>query len=157
MSDWDKKYITKEISFGKFIDRIYRNNSYYIGKNLEKYNLNKSEYKYLIRVYCEEGLCQEDIVNLLKVDKYEVAKVVKSLIEKDYIYKIRDNEDKRKYRLYLTDKAKNIKEGFTDVLSDSSSILTKNFSEKEKEIVLDLLTRMANNIYEEVEKIKSNK
>lgn len=42
--------------FGKFITGIYRNNVYYIGKNLERFNINKIEYIYIIKVYNKEGI-----------------------------------------------------------------------------------------------------
>ena len=153
----DEVFITERVSFGKFIDRIYRNNNYYVGKHLEKYNLNKSEYKYLIQIYLNEGICQDDIVNRLKVDKYEVAKGIKSLIEKGYIYKEKDNIDKRKHRLYITEKGNNIKDGFIEILRESSEILTKGFTDKEKNIALELLIRMAQNICDETMKLKNNR
>lgn len=143
--------------FGKFITGIYRNNVYYIGKNLEKFNINKSEYVYLINVYNGEGMCQDELVTHLNVDKYEVAKGVKSLIEKGYLYKEKDKEDKRKHRLYLTEKAKEIEEEFRNVLRDMSKILIHGFTEEEKEIALNLLKRMNVNIMEEVKKIKPHR
>ncbi|MFD3156999.1 MarR family winged helix-turn-helix transcriptional regulator [Haloimpatiens sp. FM7330] len=147
--------LTGKISFGKWIDIISRHLSYYIVKNLKKYNLNRNEYKYLIQIYIREGFCQEDMVERLKVDKYEVAKSVKSLIEKGYIYKTKDEEDRRKYRLFLTDKAKEIKSDFIHILEQSSEVLTRNFSEKEKQLLLDFLFRMTENIYEETTKLKN--
>ncbi|CAH2214950.1 MarR family winged helix-turn-helix transcriptional regulator [Tepidibacter aestuarii] len=153
----DEEFITEKVSFGKFIDRIYRNNNYYVGKHLEKYNLNKSEYKYLIQIYLNEGICQDDIVNRLKVDKYEVARGIKSLIEKGYVYKEKDSIDKRKHRLYITEKGNSIRDGFTAILRESSEILTKGFKEEEKDLVLGFLIRMAQNICEETIKLKNNK
>lgn len=143
--------------FGKFITGIYRNNVYYIGKNLERFNINKSEYIYLIKVYNKEGICQDEIVNLLKVDKYEVAKGVKSLIEKGYLYKEKDEVDKRKHRLYSTDKAKEIEEYIRNVLRNMSEILTEGFNKEEKELALKILKKMDMNIREEVKKIKPSR
>lgn len=156
MDNLDKdNLLTGRISYGKWIDIVSRQLSYYIGKNLERYNLNKNEYKYLIQVYIYEGFCQEDMVEKLKVDKYEVAKGIKSLIEKGYIYKIKDVEDKRKYRLFITDHAKEIKSDFIEILEKSSEVLTKGFSENEKGLLLDFLVRMAENIHTETMKLKN--
>lgn len=153
----DKENSIELLKFGRFVDWIYRNNAYYIGKNLEKFNLNKSEYKYLIRLYAKEGICQDDLVNMLRVDKYEVAKGVKTLIEKGYVYKEKDTEDKRKHRIYLTQKAKHIEVEFKEVLCESSAKLTNGFSDDEKIILLEMLERMTVNMLEEVESIKCNK
>jgi len=153
----DEDFVTETVSFGKFIDHIYRNNNYYVGKRLEKYNLNKSEYKYLIQIYLNEGICQDDIVNILKVDKYEVAKGIKSLTQKGYIHKEKDRIDKRKHRLYVTDRGNSIKNGFIEILRESSQILTKGFTEEQKDLSIEIFSKMSQNIYEEVIKLKNNK
>lgn len=151
------KQISDSNLFGKFITGIYRNNVYYIGKKLEKFNINKSEYTYLINIYNKEGICQDELVQYLNVDKYEVAKGIKSLIEKGYLYKEKDDLDKRKHRLYLTEKAKIIEEEFREVLTNTSDIIMHGFSEEERIIALDFLIRMDGNIREAVTKIKPHR
>lgn len=151
---FNKKTLTDDISYGKYLDFINRNNAYYIGKYFEKINLNKSEYKYLIHIYIEEGICQDDLVTMLRLDKYEVAKGIKSLVTKGYVYKIKDEKDKRKHRLYLEDKAKEIKPEFINILKNSSDILINGFTENEKEMLQGFLIRMAENIYNEASKLK---
>ncbi|GAA0736328.1 MarR family winged helix-turn-helix transcriptional regulator [Clostridium oceanicum] len=153
----DEKFITTRKSFGKYISVIYKNQNYYIGKYIEKYNLNRTEYKYLIQIYENEGICQDDIVNILKVDKYEVAKGVKSLIKKGYVYKEKDEIDKRKNRLYITELGNEIKSGVIEILKKTSEILTKGFKEEEKNLAFEFLLKMAENMGDEVSKIKGNK
>lgn len=140
--------LSKKVSYGKIIAQINRSNSYYIGKKLEKYGLNKSEYKYLIPIYHMEGICQEDLATILKCEKHEVAKGIKALVDKGYLYKEKDKDDKRRYKIYLEEKAKMARDSIVDVLEESSDIMTKGFTESEKDILIELLLRMSENMHE---------
>ncbi|MGL5574734.1 MAG: MarR family winged helix-turn-helix transcriptional regulator [Sarcina sp.] len=153
MLDFERR-LTKELSFGKVLDILYRQRMYYIAKKLEKFNINKAEYRLLIQVYIEEGCCQEQLVNYLGIDKFEASKVIKSLIEKKYLMKKKDEIDKRKHLLYLTDSAKDIKEEFIGILTDSVDILVKGVSEEEKRITMKVLVQMTENAYTESQKLR---
>lgn len=151
------KLLTDNFSFGKMIHIIFRKNAYYIGKRLEKYGISKSEYHFLIQVYINEGCCQEEIVNRLDLEKYEVAKGIKSLVEKGFVCKRRDEEDKRKHRLFITEKGKEIKEDFIEVLKGLSQVLTEGFTDAEKDEALEFMMRMHENISKETMEFKKHK
>ncbi|MGL4762613.1 MAG: MarR family winged helix-turn-helix transcriptional regulator [Sarcina sp.] len=155
-SDLDRR-LTKEINFGKVLESISRHRQYYVGKKIEKFDLKRAEYRLLIQVYIEEGCCQDDIVTNLGIDKFDASKGIKSLIQKDYILKQKDEIDKRKCRLFLTDKAREIREEFTNILVDSAGLLTEGVSEQEKEVTLKVLIKMAQNMYAQSCKLKLEK
>ena len=147
--------LTEGFSPGRLITIVSRYHSYCLGKNLSKYDLSKCEYKCLIQIYKNEGICQDYIADILKIDKFRVAKSIKSLMEKGYVYKEKDINDKRKHKVYPTEKALSIKEAFIDILNYNSDVMVKGFSEEEKEILNNLLVRMTENLYEEAEKVKN--
>lgn len=149
-----KKSLTGDRSLGKWIDIISRHKNFYLNKRLEEYNLNKGEYKFLIQIYLKEGICQEDLVNILKTDKHEVAKTIKRLVNEGFLLKKKDEIDRRVNRLYLTDKAIDIKDDIANMLRDTTNILSKGFNEEEKDLLYDFLLRMAENIFEESSKLK---
>lgn len=155
-SDLDKR-LTNKLGFGKVLESITRHRQYYIGKKLEKFGLKKGEYRILIEVYIYEGCCQDFIANNLGIDKFDASKAIKSLIEKGYVYKKRDEFDKRKYMLYLTDKAKEIKSDFVEVLTSSAQVLTDGLTEEEKEFTLKMLIKIAENAYKQSQLIKNEK
>lgn len=152
-SDLDRRLI-EDLGFGRVLVSIARSRYYYIGKKLEKFDISKSEYKILIEVYIAEGCCQEDIVHNLGIDKFEVAKGIKSLISKEYICKQKDLQDKRKCRLYPSEKAMEIKKSFIQILLDSTEVLTEGLTEEEKKVCLEIMIKMAKNMYQGATKIK---
>ncbi|WP_297520996.1 MarR family winged helix-turn-helix transcriptional regulator [uncultured Clostridium sp.] len=155
-SDLDRR-LTKELSFGKVLESIGRHRHYYVGKKLEKFDLKRAEYRLLIQVYIEEGCCQDDIVNNLGIDKFDASKGIKSLIEKGYILKQKDEIDKRRCRLFPTDKANEIREEFTDILVDSAGLLTEGISTEDKEVALRVMIKMAQNMYTQSCKLRAEK
>ena len=147
-SDLDRR-LTDELTLGKVLESIARSRQYYVGKKLEKFDLKRGEYKLLIELYIQEGCCQDDIVCILGIDKFDASKGIKSLIEKGYVFKEKDKIDKRKHKLYLTEKAKEIKDEFIGILFGTVDIMTDGVSEQEQKLVLKVLTKMAKNMYRE--------
>jgi len=147
-----------EESIGKWIAIVSKHMHYVVHKKLEKfekYNFGRGEFKFLVNIYEHEGICQEDLAEILKSHKYEVAKGIKKLVNRGLIKRIRDPEDKRIYRLYPTKEALAMQDDFMKILSDTTTIITRDFSPTEKELLLDFLIRMANNIHTEASHLKS--
>lgn len=146
--------LTEGFSPGRLISIVSRYHSYCLGKSLSKYDLSKCEYKCLIQIYKNEGICQDDIADILKIDKFRIAKSIKLLMEKGYVYKEKDIEDKRKHKVYPTEKALSIKGAFIDILDYNSNAMVKGFSEEEKKTLNNLLVKMAENLHKEAETVK---
>lgn len=134
-----------EHSIARWISILYRYGQGYIGKNIESYNIGSGQYIFLIALYRKEGISQEQISEYLKVDKATTAKAIKRLEKEGYIRRAIDENDKRAYKIYLTQKALNIKSELYDVIREWESMLSSGLSENEKEIFMKMLKNMAEN------------
>lgn len=134
-----------EHSIARWISILYRYGQGYIGKNIESYNIGSGQYIFLIALYKKEGISQEQISEYLKVDKATTAKAIKRLEKEGYIRRAIDENDKRAYKIYLTQKALNIKSELYDVIREWENMLSSGLSENEKEIFLKMLKNMAEN------------
>lgn len=143
------KFITGRVSIGKYIDITSRYLFHYIYKESAQYNIQRHQFKVLIELYHNEGICQEDLVDILKIRKSEIAKTVKKLIDNGYIYKVKNAQNKRIHNIYITEKGFRIKEDMTNILTKSSEILTRNISLEDLEVTRRVMKQMTNNIYEE--------
>lgn len=141
-----------EHSIGRWISILYRYGQGHIGKKLEKYNIGSGQYIFLLALYRKDGISQEEISAHLKIDKATTAKAIKRLEEEGYILRETDIDDKRAYKVYLTEKALDIKPFVQAVIADWNNILASGLSEDEKENVLRLLKKMAENAFEHIEK-----
>lgn len=148
------KNFTGQKSIGQFFGVISRNMYYYTNKQFESMDLRHKEAMVLIHIYKNENICQEDLVKILKKEKAEIAKIIKKLIAKDYVYKIKDQKDKRIHRLHLTKKFFDIKDDIVKILKNNSKILSKNLTDEELESLFEILKKVSENIVLEANKIK---
>lgn len=137
--------MNKHDSIGRYISFLYRYGSCYIGKELEKHNIGKGQYTFLVTLLKNDGIRQEDLSDLLNIDKGTTARAVKKLEEEGYVIRKIKPEDKRAYGVYITDKARTISTDIFNILRSWNDIISSDFSEEEKELSLELLRRMAEN------------
>ena len=82
----------------------------------------------------------------LKIDKGTTARDLKKLEEQGFVTRIKDENDKRSNKIYLNDKAKDVREGVLDVLNDWNKEITKSLTEEEEEMLKSLLEKVCKNI-----------
>ncbi|MCM1989466.1 MarR family winged helix-turn-helix transcriptional regulator [Oceanirhabdus seepicola] len=117
-------------------------------------SLEKGQYLFLVRICENPGINQERLSNMLKVDKTTTAKAVKKLILKGYIIKEQSEKDKRSFKLYPNEKAKEIYEFLRKEEDYTTKNALKDFSDEEKEIAYKLLNKMRLNIEKDWEVVK---
>ena len=86
------------------------------------------------------------IAETLKIDKGTTARALKKLEEQGFVTRIKDENDKRSNKIYLNDKAKDVREGVLDVLNDWNKEITKSLTEEEEEMLKSLLEKVCKNI-----------
>jgi DNA-binding MarR family transcriptional regulator/GNAT superfamily N-acetyltransferase len=74
----------------------------YVFNTINPHNkiLNKSYCDYLIMIYENPGITQNDLVNYLNSDKTTVSKALKMLESNGYIIREKDSDDKRSLRIF---------------------------------------------------------
>jgi len=117
-------------------------------------NLAKGQYLYLVRVYENPGIIQEKLANLLKVDRTTTAKAVKKLIEAGYIEKVKTEENKKEFKLFCTQKGKDIYSFLKNEENYTTAMSLSNLTDDEKEKLFKMLVSMRTNIEDEWIQIK---
>lgn len=87
----------------------------------------------------QTGLATTTLTSML--DRMETA---------DLIYRDRGDKDRRKIRIYLTEKAKGLEEDYNSVSEEMSRIYYKGFSDQEIEQLESYLERILINVEEEL-------
>ena len=70
---------------------------------LKKIGLSFGEFPFLFGVYENEGISQEELSSLLIISKSTTAVMINRLVSTGYVRKEVDPEDRRNFRLYITD------------------------------------------------------
>lgn len=132
-------------SIGKWISIIYRYGQSYIEKRLAPYNIGSGQYIFLLILFRKDGISQEALSNNFNIDKGTTARAIKKLEKEGYVVRKVDINDRRAYKIYVTDKARQIKPILYKVLSDWTNILGLDLTEEETAFVLSILEKMAEN------------
>lgn len=146
--------IMEQESIGRYISIIARNMHYFISKKVEKYNIGRGQIPILTVLYHHEGISQDELRKILRMDKIMIAKGVRNLVEQGYIRKETDEKDKRIRRLYVTNKGLEIKSEIMNLFIQTTSILSDGLTEEENIIVRQLLKKMADNICQASSELK---
>lgn len=133
-------------NIGKYISQIYRKGRIFIGKGLEEYNIGQGQFMFLLELYIEDGRNQEELAEVVKIDKGTTARAIKKLEENGLIRREKDENDKRSNRVYLTEEGKNIKDDIFEVLNQWDKKMSEHLDEEERELMIKLLKKVCLNI-----------
>ncbi|AKB79658.1 Transcriptional regulator, MarR family [Methanosarcina horonobensis HB-1 = JCM 15518] len=114
----------------------------YMTKELEAYGIGSGQHDFLLVLYHKDGISQENLARMLKVSKATSTRAIQNLEKEGYVYRQRDENDLRAYKVYLTEKGKEMRDIIFEKLVSFIDILFSDFTPEEKEI-FRLLTRKA--------------
>ena len=137
--------INERLSLIKFLNTFYRITQAYTDEKLEKYKLSSGTYPFLMKLSEKEGISQNQISKELNVDKAMSARSISKLVELGYIIKEDDETDSRAYKLYLTDKAKEIIPYIKDIMKQWIEFVTEDWEEEEKDQIVKLAKKALKN------------
>jgi DNA-binding MarR family transcriptional regulator len=130
----------------KLVNYLFRYTQSYTDEALAKFQLTSGTYPFLLILFHNEGINQNQISRELNVDKAMSARSIKKLIELGYIRKVGDIEDSRAYKLYLTDRARDIIPEIKTEINKWLDIISTGIDEKDKDMVIDILGKILSNV-----------
>lgn len=98
---------------------------------------------YLTTLYRQPGISQEEMARQLNVNKSSVTRQLAVIEEKGYIRREPSTTDKRILLVFPTDKAQEVKERLFRCYGDWNTYLTQDFTEEEKDMLSQLMVRIA--------------
>ena len=101
------KYVTP---FTMYMEYILLNYNNFLGNHLKKENITTREFLYLFNIFYNKNISQKELAELMYVSEANIAKIVKKLVEKGYVSRRKDDDNKSRNLLTLT------KEGISIVL-----------------------------------------
>ncbi|MCL9773755.1 MarR family winged helix-turn-helix transcriptional regulator [Vibrio methylphosphonaticus] len=144
--DYTSRPDKNQISFDKTLDDVYRNKNRLLSHFLDKYSLGNGQFHILNMIAWDEGTSQEQIASKRNIDKSAIAKSVKKLIDNGYVHKVRDEQDKRAFCLFCTEKGQQVIPEIRRVLHQVNEILTSGSTPEDLEAFLRVTDRMNHNI-----------
>ena len=96
----------KREPIAKYISLIYRKGNCFINREVSKFGIGSGQIMFLMQLYNKDGISQEELSENLNIDKATTCRAIKKLEEQGLLTRVKDEKDKRAYKLYLTIKFK---------------------------------------------------
>lgn len=134
------KSITKQLIYTARIAQLC------IGSRMAKYGITAAEEPFFMAIQKHEGATQELLTSLVGVDKAATTRAISSLERKGYLTRQQDDRDRRKNRIYATDKTlDNGAEVLEGLLGLNAEIL-EGIPEEDQIILYQTLLKMGENL-----------
>lgn len=130
---------------GKYISQLYRKGGTQISKEISTFGIGQGQLMFLTQLYKQDGISQEELTEILRIDKGTTARAIKKLEDENLVTRIKDEHDRRAYKVYLTDKAKFIESNIFEILREWDEKIVKNLTEDEKETFTRILKKICIN------------
>ena len=135
-----------ERSVGRLVSILYRKNMVYLNMTLKQYQITSAEQPFLMYLYHQDGISQDELSNYLIIDKASTTRSIQSLMSKGFIRKEKDAIDKRYNRIFLTEKAHQLKDGIVQQLNAWNDFLTEDLDIEETNTMFHALEAMTKKV-----------
>ncbi|AMP66794.1 MULTISPECIES: MarR family winged helix-turn-helix transcriptional regulator [Streptococcus] len=116
--------------------------------------LARGQYLYLVRIGEQPGIIQEELSDLLKVDRSTVARSVKKLADKGLIRELTDPSNQKIKKWILTEKGQKLYPFILAEHAYSEKTALKGFSQEEILQLEEWLAKMSKNVAADWELVK---
>lgn len=133
-------------NLGSKIACLYRKRASIINSKLKYLDINFNQSILLVNIGRNPGLNQNQLKELLNLDKTSISKILRILEERGLLNKQLNINDKRYYQIYLSQKGEVLLLEIRAVLSKIWDEHLQGVPQKEKDLFLIVLDRILENI-----------
>lgn len=126
----------------RFFAGVYRMSQLFFSHELKDTQIKVGQFMYILCIYDNPGITQDQMAGHLLVAKSAVTKAVQGLLQQEYISRGVHDDDKRSYKLYPTEKANSVCKEIRQVQKKWESYLMKDMSDVEQDIFLRILDKV---------------
>lgn len=135
----------KEQSIGSYISNFYRLGTCFLSREYKDYGIGSGQYQFLLILYKEDGVSHDVLTEKMSVDKATTTRAIMKLEEEGYVKRVVDENDKRKYKIFLTDKAIEKKEEILEIGARWENKLIGSLNEEQIKSLRDIFKQISNN------------
>ncbi|PTU84921.1 MarR family transcriptional regulator [Staphylococcus pasteuri] len=117
--------------------------------------LSKGQFIYLVRICENPGMIQEQLVDMLKIDRATASRSIKNLEKNNFIYKTYNENNKKNKLLYPTEKGQKLYPVIIRENNHSNEVALEGFNNKEIDELSKMLNRVKHNISEDWKNVKN--
>ena len=151
------KINNSKIPLGFIVSMIHRTRMMYLNDNVRDIDITPGQFPFIMVLSNEEGITQEELAAHFHIDKGTVARALKKLEDKNYLFRKVDSKNRRRYLIYLTNKGKRTVPQIANIEQEWENSICSRFSEEEYNRLFEILKILAINSLENVNRNGENK
>lgn len=130
-------------SIARWISVLHRQFQIYLNRELKDYDINSSEYVFLVNLYEQDSVSQEQLSSNLFVNKAATARAISRLEKLGYVHRTRDPLDSRAYLVTLTAKGLEMRQFIKAKLAYWTQTISAGLTPEETEGMIRTIKRMS--------------
>lgn len=137
-----------ENSFGRILGVAYTSLFRHLSKLMKEENLpiTPDQFRVLTHLWQKDGLQQSELANCTNRNRANVTRILDILEREGIVERTDDENDRRVFRIYLTEKGKSIKERTALCAEQSIKDSLKGLSEEEIQTCTHVLLKIKSNL-----------
>ncbi|MDD3494475.1 MAG: MarR family winged helix-turn-helix transcriptional regulator [Dysgonamonadaceae bacterium] len=113
---------------------------------IKAYGISPEQWSVLFRVVEQGGISQKALADSTYKDQGNLTRMLDKLIEKGYIRRKADADDRRAVKLFATEKSVTLAEAVAPLSGRHNENMTAGFSQEEKATLMALLDKVYHNL-----------
>ncbi len=150
-----KKLLTSddsEIPIGLMVSMIHRTHMIFVNDKIKHMDISAGQIPFLMVLSREEGITQDELAAHFHIDKGVVARALRKMEDKNYLFREIDPENRRRHLIYLTEKGKIAVPQIIDIDKEWEDSVCSKVSKDEYTQIMGILKKMALNCLEKVDR-----
>ena len=121
-------------------------------EKIKKHKVAVGQFPILVQLWDEQGITQKALCDLIRVEQPTLANTLKRMERDGLIKKIPDKDDKRQWRIYLTDRALALKDVLQAESCRVNNIIVGRLNETEQKEFIRLTGIISSTLEDELSK-----
>ena len=150
------KIDNSEIPLGLLVSMIHRTRMMYLNDKMKDMDITAGQFPFIVVLSHEEGITQEELAAHFHIDKGTVARALRKLEDKEYLFRKVDSLNRRRYLIYLTEKGRRTVPKIISIDKEWENSMCTKFSNQEYQNLFNILKVLAGNSLEKIDENREN-
>jgi len=131
----------QNISTADLINRLSIVNKNSFNKMIKRYGVSAEQWSVISKVVKHKGITQKQLSEMTYKDQGNLTRMIDKLVDRGYILRDADENDRRSVKLLATHSSKQLVEKVFSIEQEYNDKLLKGFSQEDKESFTELLNK----------------
>ena len=122
---------------GSLLHKVFKENGY---------NITAPQWSVLNLLWREEGMIQSRLAEGISSDRHTISRIIRLMEKQDLVYRAPDEQDKRAFRVFLTDHGRHLQSVLPPLAIKTAGIAFAGVSFEDIAVLIRILNTISDNI-----------